>query len=172
MAAGRQAIILFAAASAIGIRVGFDTAQGSGQISEIRLQRVASGFVQPDDISFAPGEPNRIYITERRGLIRVIQDGRLLARAIADLRARVAQPGKANERGLLALAFDPSFAETRRAYVSYSDRNSHLLVAELLLKQGAIVRSPARTLLTVSQKPFARWHFAGDLTSGETDCCT
>jgi glucose/arabinose dehydrogenase len=163
---GRQAIIFFAAASAIGTGAGLDRAQGLQRGAGIGLQRIASGLAQPADVSFAPGEHNRVYVTERRGLIRVIQNGRLLPRPIADLRARVAQPGNANERGLFSLVFDPSFAESGRAYVSYSDRSSHLLVAELLLKRGAITRSPARILLTVSQKPFARWHFAGDLSFG------
>jgi glucose/arabinose dehydrogenase len=163
---GRRAIILFAAASAIGAGVGFENAQGSQGSAEVGLQRIVSGLAQPADVSFAPDERNRIYLTERRGLIRVIENGRLLARPIADLRARVAQPEDRNERGLFSLAFDPSFPENGRAYVAYSDRSSHLLVAELLLKRGAITRSPARILLTVSQKPFARWHFAGDLSFG------
>ena len=43
---------------------------------------VAKGLRQPVHVTFAPGEPGRLYATERRGTVRVVEDGRVLARAV------------------------------------------------------------------------------------------
>ncbi|HLL09817.1 MAG TPA: PQQ-dependent sugar dehydrogenase [Rubrivivax sp.] len=79
----------------------------------INLLPVATGLSAPAYGTFAPGDPSRLYVVEQNGLLRVIQNGSLLAAPALDIRSRVApplNPANANdERGFLGLAFHPNF---------------------------------------------------------------
>lgn len=81
--------------------------------SSIFLQTIASGMSAPDYAISPPGEPDRLYVLEQRGLIRVVESGVLLPTVVLDIQTRVApplNPANANdERGLLGLAFHPGF---------------------------------------------------------------
>ena len=79
----------------------------------VLLQPIATGMSAPDYAISPPGDLNRLFVVEQRGLIQVIQNGVLLATPALDIQSRVAPPlvpGNANdERGLLGLAFHPGF---------------------------------------------------------------
>lgn len=79
----------------------------------VLLQPVAAGLGAPDYGISPPGEPNRLFVLEQKGLILVLLNGSLLPTPALDIRTRVAPPlvpGNANdERGLLGLAFHPGF---------------------------------------------------------------
>jgi glucose/arabinose dehydrogenase len=79
----------------------------------VRLLPVATGLSAPDYAISAPGDPSRLYVVEQNGLLRVIQNGSLLANPALDIRSRVAPPlnpaSPNDERGFLGLAFHPSF---------------------------------------------------------------
>jgi len=74
-----------------------------------------SGLDTPWAIAFAPD--GRIFLTERPGRIRVVQDGKLDPAPWLTL--DVAEVG---EGGLLGLALDPQFAQNRFVYVAYTYR--------------------------------------------------
>ncbi len=67
--------------------------------------------------SFAWLPDGRILLTERKGALRVIQDGRLLPDPIADIPAVVEK----GEGGLMAVAVHPDYAHTGWIYLSFSD---------------------------------------------------
>ena len=69
----------------------------------------------PAVIAFAPG--NRIYIAEKRGVIRVWQNGVVLSTPFIDLSSEV---NNYNERGLLGLAVHPDFPNQPYLYVYYT----------------------------------------------------
>jgi aldose sugar dehydrogenase len=76
----------------------------------VRLDTIASGLDVPWDLAFAPD--GRIFVAERSGQIRVIEDGRLNPEPWAEL--TVAQR---SEMGLMGLALDPEFASNGYVYV-------------------------------------------------------
>ena len=69
-----------------------------------RLGTVAVGFRQPVQVVAAPGEPERLYVVERAGRVRVLEDGELLARPFVDIRGRVRSEGLL---GMYSIAFHP-----------------------------------------------------------------
>src|SRR6185437_6537858 len=83
-----------------------------GTIS-INLQTVATGLAAPDYGISAPGDPNRLFVLDQNGLVRVVQNGSMLATPALDLQSLVSPPlvtSNANdERGLLGLAFHPGY---------------------------------------------------------------
>jgi len=82
---------------------------------DLKLETVATGLEIPWSIGFTPG--GRIFVTERRGRIRVIENGRLRAAPWATL--AVVQAGDAGLRGL---AIAPDFAKTGHVFVAATVR--------------------------------------------------
>jgi glucose/arabinose dehydrogenase len=85
----------------------------------IHLRPIATGLAAPDYAISAPGDVSRLFVVEQSGLLRVIQNGTLLAAPALDIQARVApplNPANANdERGFLGLAFHPGFSNPASA---------------------------------------------------------
>ncbi len=81
----------------------------------IHLDTVASGLAAPDYGISPPGDTHRLFVVEQNGLLRLVQDGALVATPSLDLQSVVQPPlvaSNANdERGFLGLAFHPGFAD-------------------------------------------------------------
>ncbi|HVW19198.1 MAG TPA: PQQ-dependent sugar dehydrogenase [Solirubrobacteraceae bacterium] len=92
-------------------------ASGAG----VRLVKVGS-FQSPVYVTSPPGDAHRLYVVEREGTIRVVQDGRVLATPFLDLRSKVVSGYV--EQGLLGLAFAPDYARSGRFYVYYTAAGS------------------------------------------------
>jgi glucose/arabinose dehydrogenase len=78
------------------------------------LVTVADGLAQGTGFAFAPGE--RIYVVEKRGVVRVIKRGQLLAKPFLDISAEV---NSAGDRGLLGVAVHPAFPAQPYLYLVY-----------------------------------------------------
>jgi glucose/arabinose dehydrogenase len=77
---------------------------------QLTLQLVTDGLSLPTDIQFVPD--GSILIAERGGTVRVIRDGALQPQPALDLSGDLWLP----EGGLLAIAVDPKFNESRFVY--------------------------------------------------------
>jgi glucose/arabinose dehydrogenase len=79
----------------------------------LQLQPVATGLAAPDYAISPPGDPSRLFVVEQNGLLRLIENGTLLAAPALDIQSQVQPPlvsSNANdERGFLGLAFHPGF---------------------------------------------------------------
>jgi len=90
-----------------------------GNSGRLALELAASGLSDPVHLT-APAGDARLFIVEQAGTIRIVKNGQLLGRPFLDITAKV---GSGGERGLLGLAFHPSYAANRYFYVNYTDRN-------------------------------------------------
>jgi glucose/arabinose dehydrogenase len=77
------------------------------------LVPVATNLAAPDYAISPPGDHNRLFVVDQNGLLRIIQNGTLLATPALDIRSRVSPPlvltNPNDERGFLGLAFHPGF---------------------------------------------------------------
>ncbi|HYY74903.1 MAG TPA: PQQ-dependent sugar dehydrogenase [Gaiellaceae bacterium] len=126
----------------------------------LHLVEVASGLEAPTHAAAAPGEPERLYVVERPGRIRVVERGRVLPRLFLDIAADVTSGG---EQGLLSVAFHPEYERNRRFYVDYTDLGGDTRVVEFRAR-GAAQPQRVRELLFVEQ-PYAN-HNGGQLAFG------
>lgn len=127
-----------------------------------RLVAVVRGLETPVFVTQAPGEPNRLYVVEQAGLIRVVENGRVRATPFLDLRSRVVAGG---EQGLLGLAFPKNYARTRAFYVNYTARgNGATVIDRYVARAGRAVTASRRQLITVPQ-PYAN-HNGGHVAFG------
>src|SRR5690348_5757258 len=74
----------------------------------IKAVAVASGLAHPVYVTAPPLDPNRLFIVEQPGRIRLVKNGHLEPTAFLDIASKVESGGQ--EQGLLSAAFDPDFA--------------------------------------------------------------
>ena len=128
--------------------------------SSSNLRAYVSGFDSPTYIAAAPGQPDRLYVVEQAGTIRYVRAGRI-AGTLLDIRSRVSSGG---ERGLLSVAFSPSYARNHLFYVDYTDRRGDTRVVEFRSRNNSAILGSARQLLFVDQ-PYPN-HNGGQLQFG------
>ncbi len=122
------------------------------------VEVVATGLEVPWALAFAPD--GRIFVTERPGRIRVIENGRLRPEPVAVL--PVAATG---EGGLMGLALDPNFAQNGYLYVMYTYRAGGALrnrISRLTL-QG---NTAGDEVILIDNIPGAGIHDGGRLAFG------
>src|SRR5215468_562063 len=101
----------------------------------IRAVPYASGFARPTNLVAAWDASGRLFVTEQRGLIRVVRNGQTEPDPLLDIRDRVLEidPECCEERGLLGLAFPPDFAHKQVFYVNYTDRFGYSVTSRFRL---------------------------------------
>jgi len=79
----------------------------------VNLNPVATGLGGPAYAINAPGDPDRLFVVEQRGQIRILQNNSLVSTPALDIRSRTSPPldtaSVNDERGLLGLAFHPGY---------------------------------------------------------------
>ena len=111
----------------------------------------------------APGEPDRLYVVEQAGRIRIVEGGRVEAKPFLDVTSEVVSGG---EQGLLSLAFHPDYRENGLLYVDYTDLNGDTRVVEYRALDDRTAVDPAtrRVVLAIDQ-PYSN-HNGGQLAFG------
>jgi glucose/arabinose dehydrogenase len=135
--------------------------QGRPESQQLRLRPFASGFSSPVYVAAPSNEPNRVYVVEQTGLIRVVVNGKVRPQPFLDVRNKIVAGG---EQGLLSVAFHPRYAQNHRLYVDYTDRNGDTRVIEYRSNGTVALPRTARQLLFVRQ-PYAN-HNGGQLEFG------
>src|SRR5437879_7129069 len=100
------------------ICAGIPTVSGTA----IKTVLVASGLAHPTYVTAPPLDPNRLFIVEQPGRIRLIKSGALQATAFLDIQSKVESGG--TEQGLLSVAFHPDFENNGFFYVNYTSRTN------------------------------------------------
>ena len=109
-------------------------------------------FNQPVYVTSAPGDPKRLFVVEKGGIVKVVEGG--VPSNFLDISADVATGDL--ERGLLSIAFPPDFALSGLFYVYYVDREGDIRIEEF----------PSRRLvLEQEHRDFAN-HNGGQLQFG------
>ena len=125
----------------------------------IRSVLVASGLVHPTYVTAPPLDPNRLFIVEQPGRIRLVKRGALQTTPFLDIRSKVESGG---ERGLLSVAFHPAFATNGFFYVNYTSKptgtigDGDTVVARYHASPTADVADPlSEQLVFTVRQPFA-----------------
>jgi glucose/arabinose dehydrogenase len=126
------------------------------------VREVAAGLSNPLLLT-APPADDRLFVVEQVGRVRVIEGGQLLPTPFLDVSALITSGG---ERGLLGLAFHPSYAQNGYLYVDYTDLQGDTRVVRYTVSGDRNRADPgsATLILTVDQ-PFPN-HNGGLVTFG------
>lgn len=137
--------------------VGPDPAAGAS------LEVVVDGLDGPLDLTSAPGEEDRLFVVERPGRIRVVDNGTLVEAPFLDITSITSEGG---ERGLLGLAFHPDYASTGTFFINHTNLAGDTRVVRYTVSPSGDAADPssATELILVAQ-PFAN-HNGGQLAFG------
>ncbi|MCA9232045.1 MAG: PQQ-dependent sugar dehydrogenase, partial [Planctomycetales bacterium] len=113
--------------SGLVILCAFNLSVVQGAFPTIQLEPVSQNeIVAPVGITHAGDGTGRLFVTDQRGTIHVIQNGSVLPTPFLDIESRLVneRPGF-DERGLLGLSFHPNFGQAGmpgedKFYVYYS----------------------------------------------------
>ena len=134
--------------------------------STITATRVASGLNQPVFTGAPAGDPGRLFIVEKTGLIKVLDlnTGQVLATPFLDVSSQILTDG---ERGLLGLAFDPNYASNGLFYVYLinTSGNTEIRSYHVSANPNVADAASATPIITIPQ-PAASNHKAGWLGFG------
>lgn len=127
-------------------------------------QEVVNGLQRPVDIQSSQDGSGRLFVIEKVGRIRILQNGQLLDVPFLDITNRVGS--RSNEQGLLGLAFHPSYEDNGRFFVNYTDKNGNTVIARYQVSSDPNVADPAsETALLRVEQPFPN-HNGGVLAFG------
>jgi len=142
--------------------------------SDVTLKRILRGYTRPLLVTHAPGSGRTVFIVEQTGKIKraTYRDGGWgKLGTFLDIRALVNDPRTdGGERGLLGLAFHPSYQSNGRFYVAYTRRgsgarNGDTVIAEYRRKSFSKARPGSRRMLMVINQPNSN-HNGGHLAFG------
>lgn len=134
--------------------------------AQIRYSSYVTGLSQPVAMIQDPNLANVQYVVQRTGLIRVIQDGTVLATPFVNLSSLIKT--SYIEEGLLGLAFAPDYATSGRAYVYYNDTNGNIQISRYTRSaSNSLTLEPttAYPILTVAHPSYPN-HNGGTLRFG------
>jgi glucose/arabinose dehydrogenase len=106
----------------------------------VSLNPVHTGFADPVAVTSARDGSGRLFVVEQGGTVRLVSHGTVQAAPYIDLRPQV---GTGGERGLLSIAFHPSFKTNGLIFAAYTDSDGDLRVARLSAAPGAATVSAA-----------------------------
>jgi glucose/arabinose dehydrogenase len=129
-----------------------------------RLEALAS-FDDPVYVNGPAGARGLVFVVEQRGVIRMLKGGKRVGGKFLDIRGRVQAGG---ERGLLSVAFSPSYRRSGRFYVFYTDDGGDLRVEEYRRSRRAprdAKEASARKVIEIEHSANAN-HNGGQLQFG------
>lgn len=128
----------------------------------VGLQSIGA-FDQPIFVTSDPANPDRLFVVEREGLIKVVDGGSVSTFADLTSVVRCCE----SERGLLSMALPPDFPQTGLFYVDYTgqDGPGNLHVAELKATGNSAGIGTLRNVLTIGHSQAAN-HNGGQLQFG------
>ncbi len=134
-----------------------------GHSQSIQFSSISSGFNVPVDISSPDDGSFHLYITEKRGMIIVIDSFGARIDTLLDIQSFVNTGG---EQGLLSLAFHPHFANNGIFYINYCNLSTNNVLVEYDLDNytSTPVQTIGTPLLTINQP--RQNHNASELAFG------
>jgi glucose/arabinose dehydrogenase len=107
---------------------------------------------------------NRLFVVEKVGRIRIIQDEVLLSQPFLDISERV--ESGSSERGLLSVAFHPNYAENGNLFVNYTNNDGDTVISRFQVTADPNLADAANeTILLTIPQPFPN-HNGGQVKFG------
>jgi glucose/arabinose dehydrogenase len=133
--------------------------------TDSRFSQVVAGLNQPVGVTNAGDGSNKLFIIEKGGFIRVVENGQLLSEPFLDISTLIT-PDPQTEQGLLGLAFHPDYKTNGTFFIYYTETikkdngAANTVVARYQVSSDPNKADPtsAKIILTIEQ-PF--WNHNG-----------
>jgi glucose/arabinose dehydrogenase len=153
---------LISALTAAFIMLGLTTENANAQVNlptGFSQVLVAGGITAPTTMAQAPD--GRFFIAQQNGILRVVKNGILLPQPFVSLNVNTD-----GERGLLGVAFDPSFAVNQYVYLCYTVASGAYNRVSRFVASGDTAVPGSETLILQLDTLIANYHGGGHLDFG------
>ena len=135
-----------------------------GTAHALTLQQVGGGFEEPIYVTSDPGNPERLFVVERKGTVELVQNGEV--KPFADIRSVVSCCE--GERGLLSIALAPDFDLSGRFFLYYTGKEEpgEIHVGEMVASGGSAPFSTLHNVIPPILHPNQSNHDGGQLQFG------
>src|SRR5688572_6621814 len=138
-----------------------ETTSTPGDLS-LGLETVSNELLFPTDLTTPPGDP-RLFVAEKGGRIRIIENGTVLPQPFLDISTQVST---GSEQGLFSLAFDPGYLTNGRFVIHYTDPAGDTRVTSFRVSADPNVADAASEELILGvDQPFEN-HNGGQIAFG------
>jgi hypothetical protein len=129
----------------------------------LSLQQISSPFEEPIYVTSDPGNPDRLFVVERKGAILLVQNSEV--KPFANISSVVSEGG---ERGLLSIALAPDFDSSGRFFLDYTgeEEPGEIHVAEMVASGSSAALSTLRDVIPPIPHPEDSNHYGGQLQFG------
>ena len=128
----------------------------------VLLESFGPSFNSPVEIKNAGDE--RLFVVEKSGKIKILnQNGSVNSTPFLDIEDRVST--KANERGLLGLAFHPNYPENPFFFVNYTNNSGATTISKFSVSANQDIANDSETILLEINQPYAN-HNGGCINFG------
>jgi glucose/arabinose dehydrogenase len=165
----RAALVAALAVAGLTVPVGAATATTTTSPTSVtaHLAKRLGGFTDPTAVTSARDGLSRLFVTEQRGTVRLVNGTtKLQAKPYLDIRSRVVSGG---EQGLLSVVFDPHFSSRPYLWAAYTRASDGALQVSRFHASSAKATSvSASTEVKLFAVPHPRYtnHNGGQLMFG------
>ncbi|MFN8190195.1 MAG: PQQ-dependent sugar dehydrogenase [Nocardioidaceae bacterium] len=139
-------VALAPAAPALPDRAATAPAPATKAAPTVKLVKVVSGLAQPTDVASPPGSSD-LYIAQKCGVIKVLRGGTL--RKVGSLKSMTRCD---EERGVIALAFDPDFANNHWLFVDFVKKNKDIQIGRFEVVKRKLVMSSYQPIISIRHR--------------------
>lgn len=132
---------------------------------ELDIQLFSQNFDRPVNIKHAGDD--KLYVVEQDGYIRVVNsDGSVEVSPFLNIDSKVINSG--NERGLLGLAFHPSYASNGYFYLNYINNSGNTVISRYNRSgpNPLVADASSELIILTYSQPFSN-HNGGDMAFGQ-----
>lgn len=130
-------------------------AQDGSSPTTFRLKSVLDGFDDPVGIASTTAEPSKIFVVEREGYVKVIEDGKLAKRELLDIEA-ILSPRE--NPALSSIAFPNDYNTSKMLYVSYTDKQGDTIIGRFPTKKSETVDEESLMVVLKVVQPAPHTH--------------
>ncbi|HEV2858565.1 MAG TPA: PQQ-dependent sugar dehydrogenase [Solirubrobacterales bacterium] len=137
----------------------------AGSAQALSLQQIGTGFEKPIYVTSDPGNPDRLFVVERKGAVLILQNGE--TKPFADISSEVSCCE--GERGLLSIALAPDFDLSGRFFLYYTGKEGEpgeIHVAEMVASGNSAPSSSLRDVIPPIPHEQRSNHNGGQLQFG------
>jgi glucose/arabinose dehydrogenase len=132
--------------------------------TEYSWKQVVTKLTRPLGMAALSDDSGRLLILEQEGVIRLIDNEKLIDVPFLDIRDRINIQG--SEQGLLGIALAPDFIDSGIFYINYTDLNGDSVIARYQAAEDLNTALPDSEKILISQKQPYQNHNGGNLAFG------
>ena len=132
----------------------------------LALELIEDGFDTPVYVCSAPQDASTLFVLEKEGRLRVLQQGKPREADLIDLTKKI---DDRSERGLLGMAWHPDFPTKPMVYLHYSDLEGSTVIASFRVDPETWIADPtSEEILLQVEQPWSN-HNGGMIEFGPRD---